>query len=109
MHSIGAALLARKDQIHFFNDIGTSHPPSELSSVSFSLVLIRLSRTPQATVTIPSNIAHKVIPMHKENVGVTQRTTSITSGTPALDVMITSSSLAVIPPSSLMYPPALLE
>ncbi|KAH9940044.1 glycosyltransferase family 15 protein [Epithele typhae] len=27
VHSIGAALFARKDQIHFFNDIGYRHPP----------------------------------------------------------------------------------
>lgn len=27
VHSIGAALLARKDQIHFFNDIGYRHNP----------------------------------------------------------------------------------
>ncbi|KAM5545741.1 hypothetical protein V8D89_000779 [Ganoderma adspersum] len=27
VHSIGAALFARKDQIHFFDDIGYQHPP----------------------------------------------------------------------------------
>jgi len=27
VHSIGAALLARKEQIHFFNDIGYRHEP----------------------------------------------------------------------------------
>jgi alpha 1,2-mannosyltransferase len=27
VHSIGAALFARKDQIHFFNDIGYRHEP----------------------------------------------------------------------------------
>ncbi|KAG9048687.1 alpha 1,2-mannosyltransferase 2.4.1 [Tulasnella sp. UAMH 9824] len=27
VHSIGAALLARKDQLHFFNDIGYKHDP----------------------------------------------------------------------------------
>lgn len=27
VHSIGAALFARKDQIHFFNDIGYKHEP----------------------------------------------------------------------------------
>ena len=29
VHSIGAALFARKDQLHFFDDIGTTHtsPP----------------------------------------------------------------------------------
>lgn len=27
MHSIGAALFARKDQIHFFNEIGYLHNP----------------------------------------------------------------------------------
>ncbi|KAG8954612.1 alpha 1,2-mannosyltransferase 2.4.1 [Tulasnella sp. 424] len=27
VHSIGAALLARRDQIHFFNEIGYRHPP----------------------------------------------------------------------------------
>ena len=27
VHSMGAALFARKDQIHFFNDIGYRHPP----------------------------------------------------------------------------------
>lgn len=31
VHSIGAALLSRKDQIHFFNDIGEPH---------FSLVVV---------------------------------------------------------------------
>ena len=27
VHSIAAALFARKDQIHFFNDVGYRHPP----------------------------------------------------------------------------------
>jgi alpha 1,2-mannosyltransferase len=27
VHSIGAALFAKKDQIHFFNDIGYRHEP----------------------------------------------------------------------------------
>ena len=27
VHSIAAALFARKDQIHFFNEIGYRHPP----------------------------------------------------------------------------------
>lgn len=27
VHSIGAALFARKDQLHFFNDIGYRHEP----------------------------------------------------------------------------------
>lgn len=27
MHSIGAALFARKDQIHFFNEVGYLHNP----------------------------------------------------------------------------------
>ena len=27
MHSIGAGLFARKDQIHFFDDIGYQHDP----------------------------------------------------------------------------------
>jgi alpha 1,2-mannosyltransferase len=27
VHSIAASLFARKDQVHFFNDIGYRHPP----------------------------------------------------------------------------------
>ena len=30
VHSIGAALLARKDQIHFFSDIGYRHEPFQV-------------------------------------------------------------------------------
>lgn len=31
MHSIGAALFARKDQIHFFDDIGYRHEPFQVN------------------------------------------------------------------------------
>jgi hypothetical protein len=31
VHSIGAALFARKDQIHFFDDIGYRHEPFQVS------------------------------------------------------------------------------
>lgn len=97
VHSIGAALFARKDQIHFFNDIGMSRPLQAFLLALF-LSLRRLFAHFQAIDTIHSNIVHKVTLMHRENVGVTRQTTSITSGTPASDVTIISSSLAV--PSS---------
>ena len=35
VHSIGAALFARKDQIHFFDDIGYRHEPFQASSAYY--------------------------------------------------------------------------
>ncbi|KAK7467143.1 hypothetical protein VKT23_004202 [Stygiomarasmius scandens] len=58
VHSIGAALFAKKEQIHFFNDIGTK---SEESLAQFSHFL-------QVTGTNPSNIVLKVLRMRKASV-----------------------------------------
>ena len=39
VHSIGAALFARKDQIHFFDDIGYRHEPFQVRIKSVYLVI----------------------------------------------------------------------
>lgn len=38
VHSIAAALFARKDQIHFFQDIGYRHEPFQVRTTSSSCV-----------------------------------------------------------------------
>ena len=69
MHSIGAALFARKDQIHFFNEIGYLHNP----------FMVRLFRRP----TSPSepndcfSTALKVRFTRKESAGAIRKRASV--------------------------------
>jgi hypothetical protein len=44
VHSIGAALLAKKEQIHFFEDIGYRHEPFQVSAGVFAAARVRLNR-----------------------------------------------------------------
>jgi hypothetical protein len=44
VHSIGAALFAKKEQIHFFEDIGYRHEPFQVSAGVLAAARVRLNR-----------------------------------------------------------------
>ena len=59
VHSIGAALFARKDQIHFFDDIGYRHEPFQVSppssfSIQRSVPSFRITALPVVESIHPS-------------------------------------------------------
>ena len=81
VHSIGAALFAKKEQIHFFEDIGYRHEPFQVhhsllclcSPMSFGFVT-------DANIFVSSSIAHKEKRTQEENAGVMSATTLIGNG-----------------------------
>jgi hypothetical protein len=69
VHSIGAALFAKKDQIHFFDDIGYRHEPFQVSG-SYR----------QITLLIEYSIARKAKRIREGSAGAISTTISIGSG-----------------------------
>jgi hypothetical protein len=69
VHSIGAALFARKDQIHFFKDIGYRHDPFQVRARSRSV-------TSWLTAVCDSTARHSRT-TRRASVGATSRTTLV--------------------------------
>lgn len=69
MHSIGAALFARKDQIHFFDDIGYRHEPFQVRTALILRLSVDLRSTARKAKRTPGG-----------NVGVTSVTTLTGNG-----------------------------
>ena len=72
VHSIGAALFAKKEQIHFFNDIGKTLPDCQPA-----LLLTTITSPSQVTVTTPSNTVHKARRTRRASAGAIPKRTSV--------------------------------
>jgi hypothetical protein len=85
VHSIGAALFAKKEQIHFFDDIGYRHEPFQVSLCLTGYLLSGVSHLTGSLVRLPAQLtddstAHKEMPTQEGTAGVTRRTTLIGNG-----------------------------